>query len=244
MTTQTNLCRALLIPREIALLLTAIVLICMLYWCGLQHGRSLSTSSQTWINKWHTLWHTYYATYERIGAHIQADLMLLYTRIHIIITLISVLCKYPCRIIIAHPLLFSPSTVCTFSSRQSVHLPSSLHSFFIVRILLSPCHTHLCAINLPTNELDPPTLSLLLSTAAAPYLCSIFLPLFLTQPFYCSIDRHVISHMNNASSETKIVALLLSLGWDLFCNSLTECDWADFYSAAPATLLKGIGIWM
>lgn len=108
-------------------------------------------------------------------------------------------------------------------------------------VLLSPCRTHLCAINLPTNELEPLTLSLLLSTAAVPYLCSIFLPLFLTQPFYCcSIDRHVISYMNNASSETKIVAL----GWDLFCNSLTECTWADFHSAMPAILLKGIGIWL
>lgn len=121
-------------------------------------------------------------------------------------------------------------------------LPSLSPLPLLLCVLLSPCRTHLCTINLPTNELEPLTLSLLLSTAAVPYLCSIFLPLFLTQPFYCSIDRHVISYMNNARSETKIVALLLSLGWDLFCNSLTECAWADFYSAVPATLLNGIGI--
>lgn len=69
------------------------------------------------------------------------------------------------------------------------------------------------------------------------YLCSIFLPLFLTQPSYCcSIYRHAISNMNNATRETKIAALFHSLGWDLFCSSLTESIWVDFYSAVPATL--------
>lgn len=131
-----------------------------------------------------------------------------------------------------------PSAICSFSSHHPSISPLST-LLLLLCVLLSCCRTHLCTINLPTNELDPLTLSLLLSTAVVPYLCSIFLPPFLTQPFYCSIDRHVISYMNNASSETKIVALLLSFGWDLFCNSLTE-----FHSVAPATLLKGIGIWM
>lgn len=128
----------------------------------------------------------------------------------------------------------------------SVHPSPSLPLFVFPSV--SYClarRTHLCTINLPTNELEPLTLSLPLSAADVPYLCAIFLPLFLAQPFYCSIDRHVISYMNNArQAETKIVALLLSLGWDLFCNSLTECARVDFYSAARATLLKGIGIWM
>lgn len=153
--------------------------------------------------------------------------------------------KYTCRITIAHR-LFSLSTVCSFSTpHPSIFpLPSFSPLLLLLCVLLSPCRTHLCTINLPTNELEPLTLSLLLSTAAVPYLCAIFLPLFLTQPLHCcSIDRHVISYMNNANSQTKIVALLLSLGWDLFCNSLTECALADFYSAVPATLLKGIGIW-
>lgn len=39
-------------------------------------------------------------------------------------------------------------------------------------------------------------------------------PLLLAQLLYCcSIDRHVISYMNNARGETKIVALLLTLSW-------------------------------
>lgn len=50
--------------------------------------------------------------------------------------------------------------------------------------------------------------------------------------------------MNNAGGETQIVALLLSFGWDLYCNSLTECAQDDFCSAVPDTLLKGIWIWM
>lgn len=129
-----------------------------------------------------------------------------------------------------------------------IHLvpPPSLCSLILLLcFLLSPCRTHLCTINLSTNELEPLTLSLLLSTATVPYLCSIFLPLFFTQPFYCwSIDRHAISYMNNANRDTKIVELLLSVGWDLFCNSLTECAWADFYSAVAATLLEGKEIWM
>ncbi len=142
--------------------------------------------------------------------------------------------------IIAHP-LFSINCL-QFFFYPSISPHPSLSP--LLSVLLSPCRTHLCTINLPTNELEPLTLSLLLSTAAVPYLCSIFLPLFHTQLFYCSTDRHVISYMNNARGETKIVALLLSRGWDLFCNSLTECAWADFYSALPDTLLKGIGIWM
>lgn len=126
---------------------------------------------------------------------------------------------------------------CSFSFHLSVSPLLSLSPLLLLLlcVLLSPCCTHLCTINLPTNELEPLTLSLLLSTAAIPYLCSIFLPLSLTQPFCCcSIDRHVISYMNNASSMTKIVALLPSLGWDLFCNSFNwmHLGWFLFSSAS------------
>lgn len=155
-----------------------------------------------------------------------------------IITWKSVLCKYQT----GHPLTFLlPSPL----------LPPSLSSFFSFCVLLSPCCIHLCTINLPANELELLTLSLLLSAAAVPYLCSIFLLLLLTQPCYCcSIDQHVISYMNNASSETKIVAFLGSLGWDLFCNHLTECIWLSWFLFSSASYFvkwnrdfgcKGIG---
>lgn len=61
---------------------------------------------------------------------------------------------------------------------------------------------------------------------------------FFTQPFHCCfIDRRAISHMNNASRETKIAALL-SFGWDLFCKSLTECARADFQFNRASRFVK------
>lgn len=166
-----------------------------------------------------------------------------------IITWKSVLCKYQT----GHPLTFllQLSAVFHLPICPSPLLPPSLSSFFPFCVLLSPCCIHLCTINLPANELELLTLSLLLSAAAVPYLCSIFLLLLLTQPCYCcSIDQHVISYMNNASSETKIVALLGSLGWDLFCNHLTECIWLSWFLFSSASYFvkwnrdfgcKGIG---
>lgn len=69
-----------------------------------------------------------------------------------------------------------------------------------------------------------------------------FLPLFLTQPFCCcSIDRHVISYMNNASSMTKIVAILLSLGWDLFCNSFNWMHLGCFLFSSASCFVKRDG---
>lgn len=116
-------------------------------------------------------------------------------------------------------IVFHFSLDCSFSSRHPSDspLPSLCLLLLPLCVSLSPCSTHLCTINLSSNELELLTLSLLLSTAAVPYLCSIFLPLFLTQPLCCcSIDRHVISYMNNASSRTKIVSLPPSFAWDLF----------------------------
>ena len=133
-----------------------------------------------------------------LGAHILIIIII------IIIALKPALCKYPCRIIIAHHLPFSSLNCLQFFSSPLVHL--SLPALLpLLRVLLSPCRTHLCTINLPTNELEPLTLSLPLSTAAVPYLCSIFLPLSssLSLFFYCSIDRHVISYMNNARQRDK-----------------------------------------
>lgn len=151
-----------------------------------------------------------------------------------IITWKSVLLKYQT----GHPLTFllQLSAVFHLPICPSPLLPPSLSSFFPFCVLLSPCCIHLCTINLPANELELLTLSLLLSAAAVPYLCSIFLLLLLTQPCYCcSIDQHVISYMNNASSETKIVAFLGSLGWDLFCNHLTECIWLSWFLFSSAS---------
>lgn len=112
-----------------------------------------------------------------------------HTSVHtdILIQLKSERSKYPCRLISVHLLLFLPQL---FSSHHpSISSPSLplLLSFFSFCYLLSPCHAHLCIIHLSTNELEPLTLSLLLSAAAVPYSSSIFLPLFFTQPFYCSL---------------------------------------------------------
>ncbi len=117
----------------------------------------------------------------------------------------SVLCKYPFRIITAPPLPLPPSAVCGFSSRHASISPSPLLSYCLPAVLIS---TPL--IFLPMNWSHWLYHS---HCRLQPFL--IYVPFFslslsLTLPFYCCIDRHVISYMNNASQETKIVALLPS----------------------------------
>lgn len=151
-----------------------------------------------------------------------------------IITWKSVLCKYQT----GHPLTFLPrlSAVFHLPICPSPLLPPSLSSSFPFCVLLSPCCTHLCAINLPANELELLTLSLLLSAAAD--LCSIFLLLLLTQPRYCcSIDQHVISYMNNASSETKIVAFLGSSWLGFVLQSFNWMHLVELISIQQCQLL-------
>lgn len=153
----------------------------------------------------------------------------------LVVTFRRVLYEWPCRIIIAHLLLFSSFSSSTSSSLSSHHpsisplssLPSPPSSLCM---LLSPCYTRLCTINLQTKWIGATdSITLIVDCNPPFFMFHFFPPLFLTRAFYWSIDRHVISYMNNASSQTKIVALLLFFfGWDLFCNSLTECTWTDF----------------